>query len=60
MGNDHPCQVAGIGSVRIRMFDGAVRTVSNVRHIPDMKKNLISLVVYPKTRVKGEFVRYCS
>ena len=25
------------------MFDGAVQTVSNVRHISDMRKNLISL-----------------
>ena len=45
MGNDHPYQVVGIGSVRIRMFDGVVRTLTNVRYIPEMKKNLISLGV---------------
>jgi hypothetical protein len=39
MGNDHPCNVVGIGSVK--MHDGAVRT--EVRHVPDMSKNLISL-----------------
>ena len=27
-----------------RCFNGIVRTLSNVRHVPDMKKNLISLV----------------
>ncbi|KAE8727716.1 putative ribonuclease H protein [Hibiscus syriacus] len=28
---------------RIKMYDGSVRTLSGVRHIPDLKKNLISL-----------------
>ncbi|KAE8708629.1 Cyclic nucleotide-gated ion channel 1 [Hibiscus syriacus] len=28
---------------RIKMHDGSVRTLSGVRHIPDLKKNLISL-----------------
>ena len=45
MGNDHPCQIVGIGSVKIRMFDGVVRTLRNVRYIPEMRKNLISLGV---------------
>ena len=43
MGNDHPCQIVGIGSVKIQMFDGNIRMLTNVRHIPDMKRNLISL-----------------
>lgn len=43
MGNNASCKVAGIGTVKIRMFDGVVRTLSDVRHIPDLKKNLISL-----------------
>ncbi|CAM6100140.1 unnamed protein product [Calypogeia fissa] len=43
MGNDHPCQIIGIGTIKIWMFDGIVRTLTNVRHIPDLKRNLISL-----------------
>ncbi|WVZ50367.1 hypothetical protein U9M48_001625 [Paspalum notatum var. saurae] len=43
MGDDRPCQIVGIGSVEIKMHDGIVRTLTNVRHIPDMTKNLISL-----------------
>ena len=43
MGNDHPCSIDGVGSVKIRMFDGVIRTLQNVRYIPDMRKNLISL-----------------
>ena len=45
MGNDHPCQILGIGSMKIQMFDGKVQTLRNVRYIPDMRKNLISLDV---------------
>jgi len=42
MGNNRSCKVLGIGSIRINMHDGVVRTLTNVRHIPDLKKNLIS------------------
>ena len=43
MGNNASCKVMGIGSVRVKMFDGIVRLLRNVRHVPDMKKNFISL-----------------
>ena len=43
MGNDTSCQVAGIGNIKIKMSDGVVRTVCDVRHVPDLRKNLISL-----------------
>jgi hypothetical protein len=32
-----------MGTIRIRMHDGIVRTLKNIQHIPDLKKNLISL-----------------
>ena len=28
---------------QIKMFDSVVRTLGDVRHVPDLKKNLISL-----------------
>ncbi|KAK2974751.1 hypothetical protein RJ640_010011 [Escallonia rubra] len=31
------------GTIKIKMFDGIVRTLGDVRYIPDLKKNLISL-----------------
>ena len=31
------------GTIKIKMSDGVVRTLEDVRHIPNMKKNLISL-----------------
>jgi hypothetical protein len=43
MGNNVACKIVGIGTIRIRMHDGIVRTLTNARHIPDLKKNLISL-----------------
>ena len=45
MGNDATCPVIGIGTVKIKMFDGVVRVLSNVRHVPDLRKNSISLGV---------------
>ena len=43
MGDDSPCQIIGIGSVQIKMHDGIIITLTDVRHIPDMRKNLISI-----------------
>ena len=43
MGDDSACKVAGIGSIQIKMFDGTIRTLTDVRFIPNMKRNLISL-----------------
>ena len=45
MGNDATCLIIGIGIVKIKMFDGVVRVLSNVRHVLDLRKNLISLGV---------------
>ena len=43
MGNDAPCKFVGIGFVQIRMHDGVVRTLIEVCHIPELKKNLVSV-----------------
>ena len=43
MGNDASCQVFEIGTIKIKMCDGVVRTLSDVRHVPNLRKNLISL-----------------
>ncbi|KAK2988245.1 hypothetical protein RJ640_000006 [Escallonia rubra] len=39
MGNDVACKVVGIGSIQIRMHDDIVRTLTNVRHVPELRKN---------------------
>jgi len=43
MSNDTQCNVAHIGTVRIKTYDGIVRTLCKVCHIPELKHNLISL-----------------
>ncbi len=43
MGDDNPRPIVGIGSIMIKMHDGIVRTLTDVRHVPGMKRNLISL-----------------
>ena len=49
MGNNVSCKITGIGTVRIKMFDGFVRTLGDVGHIPDLKRNLILLsTIYSK------------
>ncbi|CAA0834067.1 Probable prolyl 4-hydroxylase 11 [Striga hermonthica] len=39
--DDRCCGIVGIGDVKIKMYDGTVRTLCDVRH--KLKKNLISL-----------------
>ncbi|CAA2974391.1 Retrovirus-related Pol poly from transposon TNT 1-94 [Olea europaea subsp. europaea] len=43
MGNNHSCKTVGLGSIRIKMHDGVIRTLIDVRHVPDLRKNLISV-----------------
>lgn len=43
MGNNHSCKTMGLGSIRIKMHDGVVRTLMDVRHVPDLQKNFISV-----------------
>ena len=52
MGNNVVCQTNGIGTVKIKMFDGIVRTLTDVKHVPDLKKNLISLGTLDATGCK--------
>ncbi|CAL8099538.1 unnamed protein product [Prunus armeniaca] len=43
MGNNNACKTQGIGKIHLKVHDGTVRELSDVRYVPDMKKNLISL-----------------
>jgi len=43
MGDDHLCNEEGIGTVCIKMFDGIVRELKEVRYVPQLKRNLISV-----------------
>ena len=43
MGNDHPCNIEGMGTVRIKKDDRIVRELKEVRYVPQLKRNLISV-----------------
>ena len=43
MGNNVTCKIVGIGSIKIKMYDGIVRTLTDVRYIHELRKNLISM-----------------
>ena len=43
IGDEHPCHMEGIGTVLVNMFDGMVRKLKNVRYVPQLKRNLISI-----------------
>ena len=43
LGNNQSCSVTGIGTVRLKLHDGIERTLQNVRLVPGLKRNLISL-----------------
>jgi len=43
MGDDRPCNMEGIRTVQIKMFDGIIRELKEVRYVPQLKRNLISV-----------------
>ncbi|KAG6687290.1 hypothetical protein I3843_11G064100 [Carya illinoinensis] len=43
IGNDIACYIVGIGLVKIKMYDGIVKTLSNIRNIISLNKSFISL-----------------
>ncbi|KAG8489688.1 hypothetical protein CXB51_017740 [Gossypium anomalum] len=43
MGNNASCKIANIGMIKIKMFDGVIRQLSGVQHVPKLKMNLILL-----------------
>ena len=61
MGDDHALDIAGVGIVKIKMFDGLICTIQGVRHIKGLKKNLLSIAKLDnlgcKTYIKGGFLK---
>ncbi|GJV40323.1 retrotransposon protein, putative, ty1-copia subclass [Tanacetum coccineum] len=64
LGNNRACAIRGTGKVRVQMKNGSNFVLENVRYIPELKRNLISLgtldqegytVKMHNGRVKAEF-----
>ena len=60
IGDDHLCNVEGMGTVRIKMVDVIVRELKEVRYVPQLKRNLISVNVFGNVRPYGIHMRWCS
>ena len=43
LGNNQVCKVDGIGNIRLRLTDRSIKILTEVRYIPEVKRNLISL-----------------
>ena len=43
MGNNASWKIAGVGTVKIKMFDGIFIMLADVKHVPYLKRNLILL-----------------
>jgi hypothetical protein len=43
MGNDMACKIVGIETIKIKTDNGIVRTLIELRHVLELKKNLISM-----------------
>jgi hypothetical protein len=45
MGNRIRCKIVGVDNIRIKMFDGIVRELTDARYVTNLRSNLISLGV---------------
>ncbi|KAH9649101.1 hypothetical protein KPL70_025857 [Citrus sinensis] len=43
MSNNAMCKIIGIGNIRLKLHDGTIRELKQVRFVPELKRNLISL-----------------
>ncbi|KAI3444865.1 hypothetical protein Pfo_001530 [Paulownia fortunei] len=42
-GNNKACKVTSIRSIKLKLSDGVERTLQDVIHVPELKRNLISI-----------------
>ena len=45
MGTDNACKTMGIGTNQLKNHDGSIQVLRDVRYVPSLNKNLISLGV---------------
>ena len=52
-GDGHICHSDGLGTVHIKIFDGTVRELHDVRYITQLNKNLISVGALEAQGLRG-------
>uniref|UniRef100_A0A803Q6S7 CCHC-type domain-containing protein n=1 Tax=Cannabis sativa TaxID=3483 RepID=A0A803Q6S7_CANSA len=45
LGDNHSCSIQGIGTIKLQLDNGKVVELKQVRHVPDLKRNLISVAM---------------
>ena len=45
MRNNHTLEIVGVGTVRIKLFDGIIRTIQGVRHVKGLKKLIVYWII---------------
>ena len=53
-GDEHTCQIEWIGAVHIKLFDGMIMELKDMRYVPQLQKNLISVGALKVTGPKGD------
>jgi hypothetical protein len=48
LGNNKAWKVTGIGSIKLKLVDRGIKILHHVRHVPDLKRKLISLGILDK------------
>ena len=43
MGDDNALEIVSVGTIKIKIFDGTIHTIEEVRHVKSLKINLLSL-----------------
>lgn len=46
LGNNKACKIQGIGTIRLKMFDDRDFLLKDVRYIPELRRNLISISMF--------------
>lgn len=54
LGDDHTVESRGTGTIKINTHGGSIRTLKNVRYVPNLRRNLITTGTLDKFGFKHE------
>lgn len=52
MGNDEQCEIKGIGSIKLQLYDGTFKILSFVKYVLGLRRNLITLGTFAGFRCR--------
>lgn len=48
LGDNKACKVKGVGSIKFKLESGLEKVITDIRYVPDLKRNLLSLGMFDK------------